>query len=373
MDENNSIIYGLESQARALTSQLAENNEVRFFIATQTLKPTNQVHLVELNEETSALETTIFSHPWGEIWNLKSCPHDTNLLSSCYNTQKGSQVIMQTALLKLPEITVDEKNSQLDFIQFATSEILETEEYGKEIKTTEFHPTDSNLLGTVIDNRILIFNRGESKTRVAAEINLKNSPKFSNGKWSQHHQGNQFIALYESSIRSYDIRDTNHCAWVIEDAHTQLIRDLDCNPNKQCHIATGGDDGSLKIWDCRNIKEPVFVRTDHSHWIWSVRFNTFHDQLILTSSSDCKTILTCAGSVSSDVGSGGGAGGGGDDDDGNKERLPDGLLQTFEQHEDSVYCVEWSSADPWIFASLSYDGRMILSKVPKQYKFQILL
>lgn len=35
--------------------------------------------------------------------------------------------------------------------------------------------------------------------------------------------------------------------------------------------------------------------------IWNVRFNFFHDQLILSSSSDCKVLLTCAGSVSSEA------------------------------------------------------------------------
>ena len=198
-----------------------------------------------------------------------------------------------------------------------------------------------------------------------AEINAKNSPKFSGGRWSLFNQGNQFIALHDCSVKSYDIRDPNHCAWTIEDAHNQLVRDIDCNPNKQCHIVTGGDDGSLKIWDCRNTKEQVFARNDHHHWIWSVRFNTFHDQLILSSSSDGKVLLTCAGSVSSeapDV-----------NDSTEKDLLKDGLLQTFDQHEDSVYCTEWSTADPWVFASLSYDGRVIISKVPKQYKYQILL
>lgn len=88
---------------------------------------------------------------------------------------------------------------------------------------------------------------------------------------------------------------------MIEDAHGQMVRDLDCNPNKQCHIVTGGDDGCIKVWDCRSTKQPVFCRSDHSHWVWSVRFNTFHDQLILSSSSDCKVLLTCAGSVSSET------------------------------------------------------------------------
>lgn len=35
--------------------------------------------------------------------------------------------------------------------------------------------------------------------------------------------------------------------------------------------------------------------------------------------------------------------------------------------------VEWSTADPWLFASLSYDGRFILNHVPRETKFAILL
>lgn len=54
-------------------------------------------------------------------------------------------------------------------------------------------------------------------------------------------------------------------------------------------------------------------------------------------------------------------------------RLEDGLVGRYEEHEDSVYAVEWSSADPWTFASLSYDGRLVLNKVPRKYKYQILL
>lgn len=39
-----------------------------------------------------------------------------------------------------------------------------------------------------------------------------------------------------------------------------------------------------------------------------------------------------------------------------KEPLQDNVIATYEEHEDSVYAVDWSSADPWLFASLSYDG-----------------
>ena len=51
----------------------------------------------------------------------------------------------------------------------------------------------------------------------------------------------------------------------------------------------------------------------------------------------------------------------------------DGVIATYEEHEDSVYAVEWSSADPWVFASLSYDGRLVINRVPRTEKYKILL
>lgn len=48
------------------------------------------------------------------------------------------------------------------------------------------------------------------------------------------------------------------------------------------------------------------------------------------------------------------------------------VIRTFEEHEDSVYSAVWSCADAWVFASLSYDGRMVINHVPTQEKFAIL-
>lgn len=113
-------------QARALTPQLAESNEIRFFIATQSLKPNNQLHLVELNEDAVSLNTKIFAHNLGEIWKLNSSPYDTRMLVSCYSsTQKGSQVLMQSALIQLPESFENHENKE--YLSFQTFEILDTE------------------------------------------------------------------------------------------------------------------------------------------------------------------------------------------------------------------------------------------------------
>lgn len=50
----------------------------------------------------------------------------------------------------------------------------------------------------------------------------------------------------------------------------------------------------------------------------------------------------------------------------------DEVIAKFEEHEDSVYSAVWSIADAWVFASLSYDGRIVINHVPQQEKFAIL-
>lgn len=62
-----------------------------------------------------------------------------------------------------------------------------------------------------------------------------------------------------------------------------------------------------------------------------------------------------------------------EEEDASNAPTPDGLIAMYEEHEDSVYTVEWSLADPWLFASVSFSGRFILNHVPRETKFSILL
>lgn len=51
----------------------------------------------------------------------------------------------------------------------------------------------------------------------------------------------------------------------------------------------------------------------------------------------------------------------------------DSLIKTYSDHEDSVYAAAWSAYDAWIFATLSYDGRLVINTVPPAEKYKILL
>ncbi|KAJ1744856.1 Protein tssc1 [Coemansia sp. RSA 1591] len=172
----------------------------------------------------------------------------------------------------------------------------------------------------------------------------------------------------------------------IEYAHSGKVRALDYNPNLPYVLATGGDDGSVRLWDARSPAAPLMEIANHTHWIYSVAFNPNHDQLLLSagadglvnlestvSASSAQVVAAGLGGLSevdsddeSDVGSDGSGGDRG-------EKPTDGLVVQYDDHETSVYAAKWSVADPWVFASLSFDGRLVINTVPREEKYKILL
>jgi hypothetical protein len=62
---------------------------------------------------------------------------------------------------------------------------------------------------------------------------------------------------------------------------TSLFRDIDYNPNKPLTFVSCGDDRKVMFWDARNLKAPIRTLAGHSHWVWSVKYNPFHDQLLM--------------------------------------------------------------------------------------------
>ncbi|CAL7944372.1 unnamed protein product [Xylocopa violacea] len=376
MENDSPVIYGLEFQTRALSAQTAETDIVRFLVGTQSLKfNNNQVHLVELNEETGGLKTQVFNHPIGEIWSLQASPTEPSLFITCYNSlSDDGSCQMKGALWKLPELK--EYTNNVENLEKLAD--IDTTPYGTDLKTIAYHPMDSTKAVSVVDNNFVLWNLADNGPQASTIGTLasKGQPRFTNGKWNPHNGCNQFVTLNENNVRGWDFRNPSEAAWTILSAHSQIIRDLDFNANRQYILSTCGDDGYMKFWDIRSPTEPVLSRMEHSHWVWNIRINRFHDQLVLTSSSDSRVILCSIASISSepfghivppedDCSQ--------NDYNCKKNKLEDGVVGRYEEHEDSVYAVEWSSADPWTFASLSYDGRLVLNKVPRKYKYQILL
>ncbi|CAH1255268.1 TSSC1 [Branchiostoma lanceolatum] len=387
MDDDAPVIYGLEFQARALTPQVAETDAIRFLVGTQSLKFENQIHQIDFDDENNILNKNVFLHQPGEVWHVSASPADKAVLTTVYNKTSEQKAEMCGAVWRIPsEFDASANDAQDDASASAQAlELLCHLDDGNHsnMVSTVWEPAgDGKKLISLTENNILMWDldvsSSQAKLSSSATLEGKGNPKFTAGRWNPHHNCTQMATANDTTIRGWDVR-TMQQVYCIDNAHGQLVRELDFNPNKQYYLVSCGDDCNVKFWDVRNSTEPVLTLSEHSHWVWSVRYNHFHDQLVLTSSSDSRVILHNMVSISSepfghlideDDDS--------EEDEENKKEKPrepekDGVIGTYEEHEDSVYAAEWSTADPWLFASLSYDGRLVINRVPKAVKYKILL
>ncbi|XP_042598806.1 EARP-interacting protein homolog isoform X2 [Cyprinus carpio] len=331
MEDDAPVIYGLEFQARALTAQTAETDAIRFLVGTQSLKFDNQIHIIDFDDENNVINKSVLLHDAGEIWHISGSPADKAVLTTCYSKTSESRVLTCAAVWRMPpewesgsHESPDDSSNNPQTLELLCH--LDNTAHGS-VACVLWEPMgDGKRVISLAENHVLLWDLRESSTKAtissSATLEGKGQLKFTAGKWSPHHNNTQLATANDTAIRGWDLR-------------------------------------SMRVW--------------------SVRYNHSHDQLLLTGSSDSRVILSNMVSISSEP-----FGHLVDDDelsdneesqqeDKGKEPLQDSIIATYEEHEDSVYAVEWSAADPWLFASLSYDGRLVINRVPRALKYRILL
>ncbi|XP_046924370.1 EARP and GARP complex-interacting protein 1 isoform X2 [Lynx rufus] len=308
MEDDAPVIYGLEFQARALTPQTAETDAIRFLVGTQSLKYDNQIHIIDFDDENNIISKNVLLHQVGEIWHISASPADKGVLATCYNKPSDSKVLTCAAVWRMPKElepgsheSPDDSSSPAHTLELLCH--LDDTAHGS-VACVVWEPTgDGRRVISLADSHILLWDLQESSSQAvlagSASLEGKGQLKFTSGRWSPHHTCTQVATANDTTIRGWDTRSMSQI-YCIENAHGQLVRDLDFNPNKQYYLASCGDDCKVKFWDTRNVTEPVKTLEEHSHWVWSVRYNHSHDQLVLTGSSDSRVILSNMVSISSE-------------------------------------------------------------------------
>ncbi|XP_039003309.1 WD repeat-containing protein DWA2-like [Hibiscus syriacus] len=173
----------------------------------------------------------------------------------------------------------------------------------------------------------------------------------SGGAWDQH-DINAVATTCESSVQFWDLR-TMKKTNAIECAH---IRNANYDMKNNHILVTAEDESGIHIWDIRKPKSPVKDLPGHTHLTWAVTCNPEYDGLSLSAGTDSTVNLWMAPTSA--------------EDEATSESIAesptqqaDPLLNSYSDYEDSVYGLTWSSREPWIFASLSYDGRVVVESV----------
>lgn len=209
------------------------------------------------------------------------------------------------------------------------------------------------------------------------------------------HHASEVSVAFDSSIISFDLRSRERIR-NIERADSPgsktvsgCVRSLSFNPNKPWVLASGGDDHRVHFWDVRKANAPVKTLSGHSHWVTAVSFNPFHDQLILSGGTDAQVNLWRISSISSapllelaeDLTEN-------EDDSSSNVTTPSLISETRRSepklaadiairvqtdHSDSITALTWSARTAWVYASMSSDGKVVVSQVPSAEKYKVLL
>ena len=357
--------------------------------------PPNALVLLEYDEESRVVQPVAspFAHEAGDVWSLAARPvlnvDDSRAVLSCFLSRKAVRGLSLT--------TVQGSRASTARVVVEGSEGAWCAAWDKRGERAVSGHEDGGL-------RVWRTRDGEHLAQEAAAVPPTSAPGLGEGEvrevaWDLLHEDLVVLARGAGAV-GVDARDPTAAAFEI--ATGSKCRTLDVNPNRPHFLLTAGEEGALRFWDSRKTAQPVqsLSRGGHSHWITKARFNPFHDQLVLTSSTDGLVCLWRATSVSSaplsadaDLALGldddplGQLDASANDDDGaralNLARLraaslhrseQDGLVRAYDEHRsESVYAVAWSAVDAWTFASISYDGKFFVRNVPSAEKYKIIL
>ncbi|XP_012571517.1 WD repeat-containing protein DWA2 isoform X1 [Cicer arietinum] len=337
------IGYGLKYQARCISDVKADTDHTSFLAGTLSLKEENEVHLIRLSSSGTELFCEgLFSHP-NEIWDLVSCPFDQRIFSTVYSNGES----YGAAIWQIPELYGELNSPQLERI---TS--LDTQS-GK-IKCILWWPTGKHdKLISINDENLCLWSLDVSKktAQVQSQDSAGMMHKLSGGAWDPH-DVNSVAATCESSLQFWDVR-TMKKTLSVECSH---VRNVDYHPTKKNIIVTAEHESGIRIWDLRKPKVPIQELPGHTHWTWIIKCNPEYDGMILSAGTDSAVNLWLASINHEDLTT----------ESSQAEspvRVVDPLLHTYSDYEDSIYGLTWSSREPWIFASLSYDGRVVVESV----------
>jgi len=329
----------------------------RFMVGTCTLQQGNEIHVLDFSEDTADVVCCRTLPHEDEIWLLSVSP-----TSQVATYSSGKAICPALRLWSMGNL--DDPQATMEEVC-----ILEDEETPlTSVKSVLWDPHNTGNM-VVADTEALRVFQGSAgaSSKLSRQLLLHVGQRCSGACLDPHHP-QQVSTVDDAHLKMWDLR-SSRLASKKDNAHISGARDVDYNPKQPYQVLTAGEDAVIRFWDFRQLGRCMRALSGgHHHWISRARFNRHHDQLVLSCGTDSAVCLWRAGSVPS-------APLGGEDGTcsaSESRQAPDGLIQRFEEHEDSCYSCCWSASDPWVFASVSYDGKVVINRVPADEKSRIL-
>ncbi|KAJ2359201.1 phosphatidylserine decarboxylase 1 [Coemansia erecta] len=380
-----SHVYGIERHTLCLASVAGDSLRSRFALGTLGITEPSEIHLVDFDSDENALSSVVYKHSRG-IRALASATWAADQLLVVHNAPAAPPA----ELVRLAHVPDDLASTQ-DAVEQSTAVVatLDSPSAEPQPHAAVCHPASYCQTAAIVSaSSVRVWEFAQAAPAQTHAILAPRNAMDDIEALAWHPAAAAQLSTADGMcVRSWDMRadPRSQQTMAIEYAHSGKCRALDYNPNLPYILATAGDDGSVRLWDARCPAAPLMEIANHTHWIYSVAFNPNHDQLLLSAGADGLVNLESAVSASSArVVAGMGESSGLESDaedqaasvrsqDDVLEKPNDGLVAQYDDHETSVYAARWSNADPWVFASLSFDGRLVINTVPQEEKYKILL
>ena len=345
-------------QSRCVTAVSGSKERHRFLVGTCSAKEDNEVHLLDFDEDRNEVNCVAVLPHVDEVWALATHPSDPSLFLSAHFHHTRDRA----TLWSIPEPLPPDSTPALTEV---TS--LPLPPAASTVRALVFNPMegDSSSALLSLDNAgMRLWSMAGSEPTPTYQLERE---EMYAACWDPHHPS-LLVASAAQSLTGYDVRQSPSSAPThsIPHAHSDLILSLDYNPNKPYHLLSSGMDRLVQIFDLRKAAAPLITLAQHTHWVWLVRYNQFHDQLLLSCGSEDVALWSVVSVSSAPLGE---LEVGGMEGEGGKDKL----ISQYKDHEDSIYSGCWSAYDAWVFCTVSYDGRVVVNQVPPAEKYKILL
>eukprot|EP00359_Climacostomum_virens_P009997 CAMPEP_0204908710 /NCGR_PEP_ID=MMETSP1397-20131031/7611_1 /ASSEMBLY_ACC=CAM_ASM_000891 /TAXON_ID=49980 /ORGANISM="Climacostomum Climacostomum virens, Strain Stock W-24" /LENGTH=316 /DNA_ID=CAMNT_0052078331 /DNA_START=227 /DNA_END=1173 /DNA_ORIENTATION=- len=305
-------------KCRTLAS-LRSETESKFILATQSLTQDNILAVARFDEETSGVELV---EKWNlgafETWVIAASPKDDYTFAMA---DKGTVQLTKCEGEVAANVNSWDFGSSINSIHWLNKLMVSTSKLISVLDPETGQQQETIDLGSI--------------SKIACD---------------PHHD---FLTAFgvDNSLSVWDSREQT-VSFEIRNAHKDTLLDLDFNPNNPYHIVSSSKDSTVRFWDIRKPSTCLKLLAEHSHWVWVVKFNPFHDQLLLTCSSDNTAILHRIVTASSTP-----------MNESFFEKESDAILKRHTDFDDSVYGCAWSASEAWVYACVSYSGKLQVSQV----------
>ncbi|GLI70488.1 hypothetical protein VaNZ11_015369 [Volvox africanus] len=388
--------YSLKYQARVLVAVPSDTITSKWLVGTTALREENEVRMLQFDADSEQLVCKlVYSHP-AEVWDIAPCPTRDDVFVSVWAKGGNSSATLWKSVGDGGQASA----------QMQLEQQVELAGQSRAMRCALWSAQQTDTIVTLEESTLKKWSIAEAGAEATSSCPAGEMVQLWSG--ALHPRNPSLLCTAGSNdVQTWDLRNLGRPMGEIKMAHKMPVRSISFAPHNDTRVLTAGDDCKLRFWDLRNPGQALLELGGHRHWVWRALYNPVHDSLVASCSSDCcvnlyytpnlatAPVTASATEVAGAPAAGGGTPAGppattpaatalggtvvGAAGAAAVHKVPgrsgdlDGKVVSWDEHEDSVYGMGWSAAEPWLLASLSFDGRVTVNRVPKNIKYKILI